>query len=192
MFPHFKKKKEKKKIGAEGAGRRRRRRRESAAGAWGPGLEITTRVLKLACGSELQFSLVVCAPWRGEGDRAYFRGAGTQVVSNAILKEKTQGKLKFFPRGRRVAVGMIDGMLCACRCSSPVESRIIDQPTRLAVGRRRRVIRVETAQSRRAVSRVARAMASHRRARARPARRRIPRGGHICQRSRPCAPGLGA
>ena len=206
VFPHFKKKKREEK-------NRRRGRREAAPeaprerrGRLGPGAGDNNTGLKLTCGSELQFSLVVCAPWRGEGDRAYFRGAGTQVVSNAILKEKTQGKLKFFPRfargqfetaarrlrGRRVAVGMIDGMLCACRCSSPVESRIIDQPTRLAVGRSRRVIRVQTAQSRRAVSRVARAMASRRRARARPARRRIPRGGHICQRSRPCAPGLGA
>ena len=166
VFPHFKKEKRRKKSapkaprgGAEGAGRRRRRRRESAAGAGGAGLETTTRVLKLAYASELQISLALCAPWRGEGDRSYFRGAGAQVVSSAILTEKTQGKLKFSrasragslrppprrPRGRRAAVGMIDGMLCACRCSSPVETRIIDQPTRLAVGRRRRVIRVQTA-----------------------------------------------
>ena len=136
--------------------RRRRRRGAAPQARGGGGAGDNNTGLKLAYASELQISLALCAPWRGEGDRSYFRGAGAQVYSSAILTGKTQGKLNFSrasragslrpqprrPRGRRAAVGMIDGMLCACRCSSPVESRIIDQPTRLAVGRRHRVIRV--------------------------------------------------
>ena len=139
---------------APGGGAGGAKRAPQAPGGGGAGDNNTG--LKLAYASELQISLALCAPWRGEGDRSYFRGAGAQVYSSAILTGKTQGKLNFSrasragslrpqprrPRGRRAAVGMIDGMLCACRCSSPVETRIIDQPTRLAVGRRHRVIRV--------------------------------------------------
>ena len=96
------------------------------------------------------------------------------------------------PRGRRAPKGMIDDMLCASRRSRPAESWIIGQPTRRALGRRRRAIRVQTTQSRHTVARVARAMVPRRRARARPAGRRVPRGGGISARCRPGTPGLGA